>query len=67
MNLGLFPIQAKNPIEMVHRLGVAARLIAEKADHSLRIDIVRPPADDVSEQPFRLIGSSGLKGGYRLH
>jgi len=60
MNLGLFPIQAKNHIEMIHRFSVAARLVAQKTDHSLRIHVVRPLANDFSEQTFRLIGSSAI-------
>src|SRR5207245_4916323 len=59
MNLRLFPIEAENQIEMVHRLGVAAGLVAQKTDHSLRIHVVRPPANDFSEQLFCLIGSAG--------
>jgi hypothetical protein len=65
--LGLFWIEAENHVETVHRLGVAVRLVTQKTDHSLRIHVVWLPASDFSEQLFRLIGSSGVIGGYRLH
>jgi hypothetical protein len=67
MNLGLFPIEAKNLIEMLHRLGMAAHLIAQKTDHSPPVHVVRPLTNDVPEQLLRLIGSAGLIGGDRLH
>jgi hypothetical protein len=67
MNLGLFPIEAKDEIEMLHRLDMAAHLIAQKTQHSPRVHVARPLANDVSEQLFRVIGSSGPKRRDRLH
>ena len=43
---------------------LAARLVAQKTDHPLRIHVVRPPANDFSEQLFCLIGSAKSNIGH---
>jgi len=35
------------------------RLVVQKTDHSLRIHVIWPPPNDVSEKLFRVVGSSG--------
>src|SRR5262245_66365038 len=45
VNLGLFAIKAKDQIEMFDRLGMTARLVAKKTNHSPCVHVVWPLAE----------------------